>query len=404
MNWKKLLLLVGMIAVVAAVGYAIYTIFFAPPEEVLPPEEEIIIDEITGLPIARPGVPPEVAPPEELPPEIIPVVSEIAEGGLTTVEPLVSAPTTGVAMSATGEVSYYNRADGKFYRINRDGTIGQLSEKEFYNVSDATFDPYGDKAILEYPDGSNVMYDFTTGTQVTLPKHWEEFGFDARGDSIVAKSIGIDESNRFLIVSSPDGSGARAVQELGANADKVKVAWSPSNQIIATSETGKSLGLTAREVYFLGQYHENFKSMIIEGLDFRPKWNPTGQQLLYSTASADNDYKPTLWVVDAAGDDIGRNRRTLNVDTWADKCTFQDTSTLYCAVPQETFRGLGLQPSMGEDIPDNIYRIDIDTGLQTLIAVPEGRHTVGQIMLAPDGSRLYFTDQATGVINEIKLK
>ncbi len=66
--------------------------------------------------------------------------------------------------------------------------------------------------------------------------------------------------------------------------------------------------------------------------------------------------------------------------------------------------GAGLQPSVADDTPDTIYRIDINTGLQTKIAVPEGGHTVGSVMVSPDRSTLYFTDKASGILNMIKLK
>ena len=125
---------------------------------------------------------------------------------------------------------------------------------------------------------------------------------------------------------------------------------------------------------------------------------------MYSTAASISDYKPSLWIVDAAGDDIGLNRRRLNVDTWSHKCTFADTQTLYCAVPRELPTGAGLQPAVAADIPDDIYKIDMRTGLQTRVAIPEGDHTVDSIMLTPDNSYLFFTDQDDGTLNKIQLK
>jgi hypothetical protein len=108
--------------------------------------------------------------------------------------------------------------------------------------------------------------------------------------------------------------------------------------------------------------------------------------------------------VDANGDNIGRNRRTLNVDTWADKCTFSDSSTVYCAVPTELPRGAGLEPGVADEIPDNIYKIDLVTGLQTKVAEPEGQHTVGKLMLSPDGKSIFFTDKSSQILNEIKIE
>ncbi|MEA3226011.1 MAG: hypothetical protein U9Q07_08675, partial [Planctomycetota bacterium] len=367
-------------------------------------QEEIVNVPEVGLPPAEPAVPAELPPTE---PEVglpAPAVSPIADGGITKVTPITPSPTKNATLSDTGELNYYNRNDGKFYRLLEDGTVVALSDEKFYNVDEATFAPNGNSAILEYPDGSNIYYDFATDRQVTLPTHWEEFDFSPQGNQIAAKSIGLDPSNRFVIVANPDGSGAVPVQELGNNADEVIVDWSPNNQIVATATTGRNFGVDRHEVYFIGQHHENFRSMTVGGLNFQPKWSPSGEQLLYSSASSTSDWKPRLWIVDAVGDDIGLNRRMINVDTWAEKCTFSDAETLYCAVPRELPRGAGLQPRIADSTPDDIIKIDLVTGLQTRVAIPEGSHTIDKIMITQDGSSLYFTGKDSGILNEIKLR
>ena len=404
---KRVGLILLFIAVTIGFGYMLYRVIFGAPEA--PPTEqppgEVVNVPPTGLPPSQPGLPPTGVPGEDVGlPEVPTGASPIATGGLTQVSPVSSLPTQNATVSASGELNYYNRADGKFYRLMENGVVKSLSEQTFFNVDEATFAPSGDQAILEYPDGSNIFYDFINDRQVTLPRHWEEFDFSPTGGNIAAKSIGIDPDNRFLIVANPDGSSAVPIQELGENADEVIVDWSPNNQIIATATTGRTLDLDRHEVYFIGQNHENFRSLIVEGLNFQPKWSPSGEQLLYSSASNLSDWRPSLWVVDASGDDIGLNRRMLNVETWADKCTFEGTTTLYCAVPQDLPRGAGLQPRIADSIPDDIVRIDLTTGLQTMVAVPEGSHTVDTIAVSPDGGSLYFTDKGTGILNEIKLK
>lgn len=406
MDFKRILLFIGFLLAAGGIAFALYFFFFraAPAPVVTPPVPGQEVPGGSGLPTAGEGTGTGVTPTPTQPPVITPGVAPVADGGVTQVTTVSSSPTAGASVGKDGNLSFYDRGDGRFYRMASDGSLQQLSSKQFANVSEATFSPVGTNAILEYPDGSNIYYDFLTNRQVTLPQHWEEFDFNQAGDKIAAKAIGTDESNRFLVVAGPDGAGARAVQELGANADKVTVAYSPTGQSIAVSETGKASGPTSREIYFIGQNSENLRSMTIEGLNFQPAWSPDGKQLLYSTASSGNEYKPTLWIVDAYGDDIGRNRKSLSVSTWAEKCTFADAGTLYCAVPRTLPRGAGLQPTLFDSVPDDIYRIDVASGLQTRIAIPEGEHTVGSIMLTPDQDSLYFTDKTTGVLNQIKLR
>lgn len=403
---KKVLILIGLVLITIGIGYAMYSLFFKVPEEVAePPPGEEVLPPGVGLPSADIGRPPTIPPITEVPGiELPPGVSAVADGGVTLVTPVVSVPTVGASVSTSGNLNYYNSVDQRFYRLGDDGTTSLLSSKQFFNVDEATFDPAGGKAIVEYPDGSNILYDFNSDTQVTLPRHWEDFGFNPTGDQLISKSIGIDPSNRFLVVSSPDGTGALPIQDLGDNADKVDASWSPNNQIVGIAKTGNDIGGDRQEIFFIGQHQENYKSLVVQGLGFESQWTPEGDQLLYSTTSALTDYKPSLWLVDASGNDIGRNREHLNINTWADKCTFSDNDTVYCAVPTDLPRGAGLQPAVANTIPDELYRIDLSTGLRTRIAIPEGSHTIDTLMITPDEDKLFFVDKDTGIINKIDLQ
>lgn len=412
MNLKRVAIIALFVLAVVLGGLVLYRLFFRPLLEISPPtpaENAVngggLQPSVNGRPTVEPtnvnGRPTTTLPTNQRPPT--PTASPTAQGGVTAVSQLETAPTVGATLATDGTLRFYNKDDGKFYRLNADGTMSAISNKEFFNVSAATFNPQGNGVILEYPDRTKFFYDFSTNRQYTIPQHWEQFQFNTGGDKVVTKSITLNEENRYLVISNPDGSGAKAIQELGANADKVELAWSPNNQIVATAATGTSEGLSRTEVFFIGQNDENFKSMMVEGLDFRPKWSPTGGNLLYSVTGSLTDWRPTLWVVDASGENVGAGRRMLSLNTWADKCSFADGNTLYCAVPQTLERGAGLQPDVADATPDDIYRVNLTTGAQTLIATPEGGHTVDKLMPSPDGKYLYFTDKGSGLINKIQL-
>ena len=411
MNLKRVAIIALFILAVVLGGLVLYRIFFRPLLTIQPPapgaENTVngggLQPSVNGRPVtvptnvnARPTTPPPVTPTR-------PAVSPTAQGGVTAVTQLETAPTVGATLAADGTLRFYNKDDGKFYRLNADGTMSTISNKTFFNVSAATFNPQGSGVILEYPDRTKFFYDFNANRQYTIPQHWEQFRFSPGGDKIETKSMTLDAENRYLVISNPDGSGAKAIQELGNNADKVALAWSPNNQIVATAATGTNQGLGRTEVYFVGQNNENFKSMMVEGIDFRPQWSPTGNNMLYSVTGPLTDWRPTLWVVDASGQNVGSGRRMLNLNTWADKCSFAGGTTLYCAVPQTLERGAGLQPDVADTTPDDIYRVDLTTGTQTKIATPEGDHTVDKLMPSSDGQYLFFTDRGSGLINKIKL-
>ena len=407
-KYKKIFLVGGFIAVVLVLGYLLYSLFFKPA--VPPPvvTEPTATPTPSRLPIAKPGEG-EIVPPEEkigLPtePEVLEKEADVvAHGDLTQITELNKTTSIGTTLSKDGsDLQYYNQKDGKFYRITKDGQITPLSDKTFHQVQSIVWSPNKDKAILEYPDGANIIYDFTTNKQVTLPKHWKDFDFSSNGQQIVMKSMGLDPDNRWLAIVSDDGSKARRIEALGDKDATVYPSWSPNNQSIAMYTKG--IGFDRQEIFFVGLHNENFKSAIIEGRGFEPKWSPKGDRLLYSVYSSQTDLKPSLWIVNAQGESIGTGRKSLKIETWANKCTFADNINLYCAVPENLEEGAGLFPEMAKNTSDRLYKIDIRTGLKKLVAIPDDWYNMSDLIISDNGYYLYFTDETTGRLHKIRLK
>jgi len=395
---KRILLLIGFIGITIFLGWAIYRVFFAPDK----PDGEF------GTPTSTdPGQLPGAGdrpPGSGTTPDItaLPDIGETPglDGGIapTATSPdqgavrVVDIPISGAVRDKTGRAKFYNERDGKFYRIDSDGQVRELSDETFFNVEQVTWSPAENESIIEYPDGSNIYYNFDTRQQITLPRHWQEFSFSPEGQQIAAKSMALSPDNRWLITADPRGNNIDLVEPMGTNAFKVIPDWSPNNQVLALSRTGEAQGGSRQEVLLVGKYGENFKSVTVEGRDLRTQWSPSGTKLLHSVYSARSDYKPELWVVDASGDSVGANRKLLTVNTWADKCTFSDDRYVYCGVPTSLQKGDAFTPDRANRVADELYRIDTATGSRVEIPMG-GQYTVDSIFLSEDGQTLYFTDK-----------
>lgn len=395
----------GFLAVVFILGYLLYAAFLKPaPKEA--ETEGAATTTRGGLPIAPSGTGQIVTsetgalPPENLPES---ASSAVANGGPTQTVELNKTPSFGATLSINGsDLQYYNKNDGKFYRLDKDGRLTALSDKVFHDVQKITWSPAKNKAILEYPDGANIIYNFSSDKQLTLPAHWKDFDFSPAGDKIVMKSMGLDPDNRWLAIANEDGSKARRIELLGEKDETVYPSWSPNNQSIAMYTEG--VDFDRQEVYFVGLNDENFKSTLVEGRGFQQKWTPKGDRLLYSVYSSKNDLKPMLWVVGAQSDNIGAGRKSLNIETWADKCAFANDYELYCAVPENLEEGAGLFPEMAKNTADQLYKIDTRSGLKKLVALPDRRVNISNPFVSNDGYYFYFTDEATQRLHKIKLK
>lgn len=425
---KRILIIIFFLVVVIGLTYLLYFVFFKPPKIAPPAEkppeveapparlpitkeiwERLTIEERAkiGLPLYEwPEEKPAIAPPVVEKP-IIPEISDVALGGKTWINPVSTDLVQDAVLSPDGQNSYYyNKTDGKFYQIDKDGQKRLLSDKTFYNVQQVNWSPTKDKAILEYPDGFKIMYDFQKQKQYTLPKNWQEFSWQSNGQQIAFKATSKYEENNWLAVARPDGSEAQPIEHIGKNADKVTVSWSPNNQVIAFSATGQPKGTMEQEILLIGQHGENFKSLMVDGRGFEPKWSPQGDKITYSVYNADSGYRPTLYIVNAQGDEIGTGHFNTGLNTWAHKCTFNSSgSSLYCAVPRNLPEGAGIMPNLASNIQDDFYRVDMRTGEVSFLAEGAmGGYDVSKMYLSSDESLLYFVDKYTGRLRYIRLK
>jgi len=400
-RFKRPLMIVGFFLVVAALAYGLYWMFFRPlPSPVAPTQPA---QPSGALPSAGTGRPQGAT------------TTEIGEGGLPVApaQPFVPTIPTGIpqaprgrvianniskaiSVSQSGQIRGYNSDDGRFYRITPEGERVPLSAQVFNNVESVNWGKSTDKAVINFPDGSNILYDFANDRQVTLPKHWQDFEFSPDYDKIVAKSIGNNVDNRFLVVANPDGTNARAIEDLGNNFDKVQSSWSPNNQMVAYSFTGEPLGADRQQIIFLGQNQENFKGLIVEGRGFIPKWAPSGQNILYSVYNRGTGYIPTLWVSGASSDNMNSNRVKLQLNTWADKCAWQNDESLICGVPVVLDQGAALQRSLSQSTPDEIWKINLKTGEKINLGQPVANVSIENISITPDGKSAIFNDVNTG--------
>lgn len=422
LNWKLILFLVFFFTVIIGMSYFIYLTIFAPAPK--PAEEQPIaqVQPTKKIPSLLPSAEErkliELAPPPEQPlptpapgtkniipsPKPLTKISEIAKGGITKVIPLTDFPQDMYTLSFDGEnINYYDRLDGYFYQLTPDGVVESISQKAFPFAKSVIWDRNKSQTILEFPDGSNILYDIKNDKQVTLPAHWTEFDFAPNTNQIAFKSLGLGDDQRWLAISNPDGTKIQLIEHIGYYDGTITVDWSPNNQIIAYQKEGYDQMF--QELFFIGMHDENFKSLKVEGYGFEGKWSPKGDKMLYSAHNINTGYRPLLWIVNAQGDQIGSNKRFLRVSTWASKCTFSNNNIdIYCAVPDKLEEGVGLVPTLADEEKYTFYKINTRNGRREKIAIPDDGSPVEKVLLSKDEKYLYFTDANTGQIKRIKLK
>jgi len=332
-------------------------------------------------------------------------IDEIAQGGQTMVTDYDKIKSEFVALTVNG-TTFYNPDLSAFQTITSDGTVTTLGSEKFYNVSNVTWASNKNIAILEYPDGSNILYDFNKRKQVSLPKELEKFAIDANGASFAAVWNGGKPDSTWLMTGDSAGADLKIIEPVGDQKLNVAVSISPDNQVVALYR--KATGTDSQEILPIGRNQEQFKSFTVDGLKFKGDWSPGGSYLLYSTASAGEGYQPRLWLTEGTTGNIGYSQTNLQLNTWADKCTFDAGETsIYCAVPIELPQGSGLYPELAKNTPDVFYRIDLASGNKVPLALPVGSqssYSAQSVFLSADQTLLYFVDSVTGALHSIRLK
>lgn len=409
--WRRILQIFAFVAAVFIIAYLLYLAFFAPGRPLNPNGNATSNGQLPNVNggVNRPaagnqngtgGLP--ITNAAEVP-------SNVANGGKTIVKSLIETNTSFTSLAGNGtDLLYYDPVSGKFYQVDRNGTEKRaLSDQTFKGVEAATWSPSRQKAVLTFLDGANIVYDFATKQQVTLPSELEDFSFSPDSSQIAAKFLGPSKDDNWLAVINSDGSQARTIEPLGEKQSQVQVNWSPNGEIVATYQ--QSVDGDRQAIVPLGLNDENFKTIETEGRGFVGQYDRTGTRLLYSVHSASTSYNPELYVVQAEGDSIGQNNIRLGVATWADKCAFTASGgDVYCAVPGSLGTGTGLYPELANNTSFDFVKIDLATGSRELVAQPTdstglATYSIKSVYLSATEDVLYFTDP-NGRIRTIQLR
>jgi len=420
LDYKKIILAILILIVTLGLLFGLVWLFFLRDNGVEPTEQVVTVTPGGTLPISGSGDGVNVVGPGGRLTGETPVtvddfydadgnlrLAEIANGSITVVNSLLDEVVSDINASGVG-LSFLSGEDNKFYYLGSDGKKILLSQEAFPFVDEVVWSNDSNKIVLSYPDGSNIYYDFTKNKKVSLPAGAENFSFDSNSDNIAYKFVNNTSENNWLVVTDIQNNQMLPVEHLGDNGGSVQVSWSPNNQVVALYH--EATGLASEEVFFLGLNDENFRSLKVNGSNFKGIWSPGGDRILYHVINPDNNYNPLLAIADANGDNIGNHNFILGLTTWVDKCTFaSDNTTVYCAVPVNLPTGAGMYPELVNKSEDVFYKIDLVTGVSTLIAYPVlsaelDKFQVNKLLVSEDGTKLYFWDNWTEKIYSMRLR
>lgn len=319
-----------------------------------------------------------------------------------TAKPYVEERVTALKVSAGAGARYYQPTTGMFYKRLSNGQSVPLSDRQFNGVEKVTWSSK-DKAVIEYPDGANIVYDFVKQEQYTLPAQLKDFAFNQQADTLVAKVTGPLLEDNWLVTIGADGSNLSYIESMGDNGDKVQTIWAPNGMVAAM--LADSNGSDSNTIVPIGLHGENYSSFNTVGRGFKGVWTDNGKKMLFTTYSSQIDFRNTLWLAEFNEDLSVRRQINLGLNTYLSKCDVGNEKA-YCAVPQNMPAGGGWFPELTKDIADDIYVIDFKTLDVRKIATPiidNAGVTASSVQYDQQSGQLLLSDEKTGQIFSIKL-
>lgn len=404
---KKILIIISGIGVVIFGLAGIYFIFFGTNRQELVSNQANEVQQQVETGGGLPTIGPANENTGQVQPTETTTVNEEAQKPVLVVGQQIKAElavdnlTSNISVGNDG-VRYYEPDTGTFYKRLSNGNVVSMSDRQFNNIEKVTW-AKTDKAVIEFPDGANVVYDFVKQKQYTLPSQLKEFAFNNSSDRLMAKVTGPLFEDNWLVAINSDGSNFAYIESMGKNSDKVQPLWSPNGMVGAIFADGN--GADSNTIVPIGLHGENYPSFNTLGRGFKGVWSEDGKKMLYTTYSSQVDFRTVLWLAEFNDDLTVKRQINLGVNTFLNKCTLSGNKA-YCAVPQNMPEASGWFPELTNNISDDLYVIDLDNNTVKRMATPiiNGvSFTIDSIQVDKITNQLIVSEAGTGKIYTINL-
>lgn len=360
---KKLIVIVGIVFLFAISGVVIYYYFFSTPKT---PAEETL-EEVDLNPFGENSF---IEPKETDVKTDENAVEEI--GSLPVLRKISSAPVSGATVFNRNQenlVRYLERATGHIYEAGAT-TAGneRISNTTIPKIYEAVWNKSGKEVFARYiKDGQNQIDTFSikvaTSSEVSgnplqgtfFPKNINALAINPSGDRVFY--ILNDSGNARGFVSRLDGSQKTSVWSSPASG--WLASW-PNDNIVAL--VTKPSALASGFLYFLNTKTEKFERVLGDYKGLNALVSPNRAYVLFSFKENGNQKMSVLELKTG-------KIFPAPLESFADKCVWQNNEVVYCGVPKELpegdFPDVWYQGLIS--FTDNVWKFDVAAGSANLL-------------------------------------
>lgn len=322
---------------------------------------------------------------------IIPILRQIS-----------SSPSSGGIAFNDGEdvvIRYVERATGHIFETNRDSLEqNRISNTTIPRVQESVWSPNGEMVILRYLDESETLKSF-------YGKVLKEAGvLEGWFLSNNITDIDVHEDGDIFYIRKTDNSAKGIVANFdGTNS---KTVFSSTIYDWYPQWSGDSVTVTTKPARDISGFVYLLKSgnleKILSSSGLIVNINPDGSKILLSLSNSD---ETNLFVYDLRN----KNATEVSFRTLAEKCTWSNNSTLFCASPYNSITGVVPDDWYKGSLSfsDDIWSYDTETETARLIFDAEANNNVfDAINLTVDSNEktLLFTNKSDLILWALSLE
>ncbi len=335
---RRALIIVGAIAMILGIGFAIYFFFFRP---------SVTVEPGGTLPVAGPGSGSGTGTgsggtPANTPVTVAPRLVQISKGPVVLGEVVINAKPADASSTPETSVQYIDRQSGNIFSYSaRVKSLARISNKTIPGIQSASWLPTGAIAYVQYLSGENST---TINTYALFATSSDGF-FLPQNLAAVAASPSAASPSVLTLASGVNGSvasllntnGTQPVPIFNTPLSALRVAYAGKQYLAYTKPSGGLLG----NAYLVDTFG-NFSRIAGPEYGLSALASPSGKWVLASFVQ--NSVMKTVLVNTATNETL-----SLPLSTLAEKCVWAaDDSVIYCGVP--------VDPSPGAVYPDDWYQ------------------------------------------------
>jgi len=375
MDRKRILIIIGIVALIIAFGVTIYFVIFRQKTKVADDLPPLTKEEQQRLKLTTEERQAGITEDQKIKEYVEEKRKEIAlqtaagETDKYRVIPVLKQKTISPTLSADfSKIIFYSPENKEFYVSNLDGSqVSPITSSGIDKVYDISWSKKKDRAVITLSDNQGLtrnylIFDINDQKQTTVDANFKSPTLSPDGEKIAYLFLDKASSTSNISVSNLDGSDWNSVSPFEGEFPIIN--WNLESKLIYYSEPNTQNNAIAFAANIIGK---NF-NQLVSNYGLNVNVSNDGNKIVYSGQNVADATTTNLQFYDLQNS----KNVDLGVQTFADKCTWlPNNQNLICAIPENLSKCMILPDAYNNYnfiSKDSFYLVDTQNNKTTKLA------------------------------------